>query len=430
MRLKVLPLFKLFYLYLTTTYYRSRRRCKVHRTGTYKSHTPKTSDQSFASQERSERNSQAMKWFSVKSKGIKNDYNVYIMISLFALVFIYVVSFSSPKPVTKNEQPRKPSYDFQLCIMTKIRSLTQHYSCNFLEWIEYHMIMGVEHMIINDECSVDPVFSESLHFYKSIGYVTIANERSQIVRNCSNYVRNETTIMKETFDLHSGRCEWVSVIDADEYLSLVDDTPDPSLLHLLSPEHPFVRLPWFAIGSEGHEKRPQGLTIENYKHGRVHRNIKTIAKTSEVRLWDDAHHPIVKHRNQHIEHRNKTVQLHRFVESSDIRHDEHPRVTGANSTADSTANEIFLKHYVYLSWEEYSSQRAQYKVNANGRVNIWGINARPTWLLGANLTSMKDVKGDEFTQSMAVKVRAALKARMSGPNRAIFEQCASYWAIK
>lgn len=314
--------------------------------------------------------------------------------------------------------------------MTKIRSLTQPYSCHFLEWVEYHIKMGVDQIIVNDECSVDPIFKEALQYYKTLGIVTIANEHSRIYRNCSNYVRNEMHVMKETFDIHHRKCEWTTMIDADEYLTLLDGGPGLPLLELLIHKTPFVRMPWFTVGSESREKCPVGLTIENYKHGKLHGQIKTIAKSSEVGWWSTAHHPWVKHRDKYIIHNGKKMSLQHYVEENNIRSEEHPRIAhlvDANYTTNS--NEVFLKHYVYLSWEEYTTQRAQYKVNADGRANIWAVNARQNWLVGA---TYKDVLAVNFTQSMAVKVRSALTTRRASATNStntIFDRCAPLWGI-
>ncbi len=186
---------------------------------------------------------------------------------------------SSPRSPKKAQNKKQP-----LCVMTKIMSLSEFNSCNFIEWVEYHLLMGVSHFYVNDECSPEPLFSQALDHYRQLGVLTVT--AASLTRNCTDYKPNETNLMRSTFQNYSKNCEWVSLIDMDEFITLLP-VQSESLLDLLAHSRfPFVRMPWWSIGSDGHEKRPQGLMIENYRRGglQIH-HLKTISKTSEVWQW-------------------------------------------------------------------------------------------------------------------------------------------------
>jgi hypothetical protein len=62
----------------------------------------------------------------------------------------------------------------------------------------------------------------------------------------------------------SHEAEWVAFIDPDEYMyhSVLDDLR--SLLDIVPPIASALWLQWLVFGRNGHIKRPQGLTTENY----------------------------------------------------------------------------------------------------------------------------------------------------------------------
>jgi hypothetical protein len=164
-------------------------------------------------------------------------------------------------PLVRHEIINGTAYEHSLCIMTKVQSLSEFNGCNFIEWIEYHLLMGVSHFYINNDCSTDKVFVQALKYYKKLGVLTVPNERSH--RNCSDSKPNESLLLQKTFHRFAkNSCEWVTMIDMDEFLTLLPKKPD-SLLEMLSySQFPFIRLSWWNIGSEGHETRPKGKFCE------------------------------------------------------------------------------------------------------------------------------------------------------------------------
>jgi hypothetical protein len=52
-----------------------------------------------------------------------------------------------------SQQPGKNHvYDYDVCVSTKVKILSETMICNFIEWLEYHFILGVDHVFIVEDC--------------------------------------------------------------------------------------------------------------------------------------------------------------------------------------------------------------------------------------------------------------------------------------
>mmetsp|Transcript_12584 Transcript_12584/g.11411 ORF Transcript_12584/g.11411 Transcript_12584/m.11411 type:complete len:96 (+) Transcript_12584:96-383(+) len=70
--------------------------------------------------------------------------------------------------------------------------------------------------------------------------------------------------------------------------------------------------------------------------------------------------------------------------------------------------QIFLKHYRYTSYEEYSLQRGSLKNVASGLENPWKRLGKKLWLEG-NYKNMNIA--DQFTSDKAIELRKQLISR-------------------
>jgi hypothetical protein len=59
------------------------------------------------------------------------------------------------------QAPAADSKKHNVCIMTRIRSESDPYTCMLLEWIEHHLLLGVDHFYITDDCSNSTQVSKS-----------------------------------------------------------------------------------------------------------------------------------------------------------------------------------------------------------------------------------------------------------------------------
>ena len=133
-------------------------------------------------------------------------------------------------------------------------------------------------------------------------------------------------------------------LDADEYISFSDEhhplalSPSPvldMLSALSTARKPFFKLAWWVIVSEGLERKPRGLMIENFRRGYLEtHHYKTIARSCLVKewkfqLWPTAWNSIQCH----------NLYNHEFGDSRAILPDTSGRGVPASP--------MFLKHFMF-----------------------------------------------------------------------------------
>jgi hypothetical protein len=126
-----------------------------------------------------------------------------------------------------------------------------------VEWLEFHRLVGVDHIYIYDNGSTDQTHA-ILAAYMSAGFVTLtpwASFDANVVPQYQAYAHCLSNF---------GRFwRWMVFIDIDEFVFPMQ----ASSLHDVLPAYddlPALTLPWHMFGSSGHKARPNGLVIENY----------------------------------------------------------------------------------------------------------------------------------------------------------------------
>ncbi|NES04570.1 MAG: glycosyltransferase family 92 protein [Okeania sp. SIO2F4] len=121
------------------------------------------------------------------------------------------------------------------------------------EWLEFHKLVGVERFYLYDNNSTDNT-QEILQFYIQNGEVIYYYwpEKPGQMSAYSHCLNN-----------HRYDSEWIAFIDLDEFLfptiaekitDIIDEFYDVSALGVN----------WLNFGTSGHEKKPEGLQIENF----------------------------------------------------------------------------------------------------------------------------------------------------------------------
>jgi hypothetical protein len=124
----------------------------------------------------------------------------------------------------------------------------------FAEWIEYHLLVGVDKFYIYDNESTDST-RDVLQPYideKIVDYVYWAGEKQQLPAFADAVEKAK----KET--------KWLALIDLDEFIVLLEGETIPEVLKKFSPRVTELVMAWILYGSGGHIKRPCGLVMENY----------------------------------------------------------------------------------------------------------------------------------------------------------------------
>jgi len=144
------------------------------------------------------------------------------------------------------------------------------------EWVDYHLAIGFEHILIYDHLSIIPVEP------KWGDNVTV--KRIDIEFPFPEYIHLNT--------FRDFKSHWIMVADVDEFLVLMKHKDIKEIL-VAYEKFGGLGIPWSMYGSDGLIKRPKGLVKDNY----VYRTkdlpepqyVKTIANTRFFKGMGDPH---------------------------------------------------------------------------------------------------------------------------------------------
>jgi len=308
---------------------------------------------------------------------------------------------------------------YEVCVMTRVKIRTDLFLCRFVEWIEYHLQLGVDHIFITDDCSEIDLSGAFLRL--SQNQITNLHVYQNDPQRCQDHIPDENKLFQRMFSIAKLKCNWITVIDMDEYITVATENVEQFISlssELNAVGYPFVRMPWWILGSDGHEEVPLGLIIQNYHHGSLSTYVKTAAKVSELVDWDFTHFPRFKTPSPILPN-GQTVK--QFAEYSWLWDEEMFLMQiGEEQVMKLPRARIFLKHYWYLSWPEFQAQRSNGTYSSEGAPNIWSENVREKWEQG-NYPNLFNV-GCNFTKMMARKVQRRLKALQ-------LSFCDNFWKV-
>ena len=167
-----------------------------------------------------------------------------------------------------------------------------------VEWIEFHLMMGVQHFIIYDN-GLEPETKKILMRYEALKQVTRIpwpNIEPAALRRADNDGSRVPHWRRERLQLvaygdcvrrYAGQFDWLLKIDLDEFIFPVSEqyTSVHDVLRTLE-RNKFLslRVPLLQFGSSGYHKSPEGLVIENYIRceREISRSTKTIGNTDMI----------------------------------------------------------------------------------------------------------------------------------------------------
>lgn len=161
-----------------------------------------------------------------------------------------------------------------------------------VEWVKYHLAVGVKHFYIYDNNNVDSGMAEVLKPFIDDGIVDLIPFYGPI-RQLEAY---NHAIANYKFD-----CKYIAMIDADEYIVPIEDVQVDELIDSLITkyyDHPLgfaggLVLRWQVYGTSNHKTRPEGLVLENYlyvQNGRLDCHLKTIVNPRVVAKFINPHY--------------------------------------------------------------------------------------------------------------------------------------------
>lgn len=184
----------------------------------------------------------------------------YAIFFIFALIGIIYVVFYNMKPI-------KNSY------YLSIGAIMKNEKPYLKEWLEYHILQGVEHFYLCDNDSTDNT-KEYLKPYiekNIITYIPMPGVNQQ--QKC--YEKIVQTYKNNTY--------WLAIIDLDEYLVPIKKNNMKSFLKDYE-DVSEVSLHWMNYGDNNLFVRPNGLITETFtSHGKnLNHTVKSIVKPKKV----------------------------------------------------------------------------------------------------------------------------------------------------
>jgi hypothetical protein len=208
------------------------------------------------------------------------------------------------------------------------------------EWLEFHRMVGVDHIYLYDNSSTDDSSAVILPFAQD-NFVTVTPW--PFPWNKTGEPAGQHRAFAHALSTFGGGWRWMAMIDVDEFLfPLAGD----SLVRTLSAyeDLPALAIPWTMFGSSDHRFRPSGLVIENYlkRSPELHKP-KSIVDPSRVRSIRSAH-------------------LFDLDTGRETAFDEQRRLIDRSSCGlDPVSNVFRLNHYYTRSEQEFAAKVAHWR---------------------------------------------------------------------
>lgn len=143
------------------------------------------------------------------------------------------------------------------------------------EWLEYHLLLGFDHICLYDNGSEDDL-AEVYAKFDSVSVIPWPERGEQQRTAYQDYLRRNAKA-----DI------WAAFIDADEFIYDVAGTGIRHYLASRPRDCGGVEMPWVIFDCNDHETRPPGLVIENYTRAHTvapQQNVKTFCRPQCVNI--------------------------------------------------------------------------------------------------------------------------------------------------
>ena len=156
-----------------------------------------------------------------------------------------------------------------LCAVAIFKNEADHLE----EWLAFCLLQGVDHILLYDHSSTDES-RDLLRPWIELGVVEVFDWPVPWKKGA------QTEAYLDALRRLRGRSRWAAFIDVDEYLFSPTGKSLPEILAEYE-SHAGIVVNWQCYGTSGHDRRPKGLTIENYtRRARTdwprNRRVKTI----------------------------------------------------------------------------------------------------------------------------------------------------------
>lgn len=206
---------------------------------------------------------------------------------------------------------------------------------NIQEWLEYHLLLGFDHILIWDDFSQVPIYCP--------------NERVSIIRQ--HYKKVDYITESVAFAKRRGM-DWIMHLDADEYLYVGKDTKLKDFLKRhVHHDTMSIYFPWVLFGSSHlNVLKTRGSCLEPFLQcdTKTHKYIKQLARTNMI-IGVRSPHEFVYSQKQTPENTVYAPSKRLF--------NYNPVQTREIQTV--SPNRCFIAHYRFQSWDLFKERKGR-----------------------------------------------------------------------
>ena len=244
-----------------------------------------------------------------------------------------------------------------------ITAIIRNEAANIFEWVDFHLLAGVDHIYLYDNGSTDNTH-EILQEFVLSGKVTITHWPTAFYHATQIFAYTHSAVS------HKSEVEWMAFIDADEFLFPSQALDLKDVLASLK-EFSALYIPWRSFGFSGHVTPPKTGVIWSY---------------TEMANLDKADPGMRGELTKY-----KTIARLTDVTSIKIH------TTQTNGKALFDPETIYLNHYITKSEIEFANKLENHQLEQTLKNNPWKIiRIRMGQFLSLNIVI--DTKIQEFLQ--------------------------------
>ena len=184
------------------------------------------------------------------------------------------------------EQEKDKTFKYDVAIV----AIAKNEGLYIREWIEYHKLVGVQHIYLYDNESSDNT-RKLIQKYIDSGFVEY-----QLMKG----IGRQLDAYNDAIGRHKNECRYMAFIDLDEYImpeqafKNIKEAIDQVLSKRKNAAG--IALNWCLYGNSGHKSRPKGLITESYIDRAKETNpmnhiIKTLCNPRLVHYYISPHYP-------------------------------------------------------------------------------------------------------------------------------------------
>jgi hypothetical protein len=144
----------------------------------------------------------------------------------------------------------KNKYPYYLSIV----AIAKNEAPYIAEWIEYHLLVGVEKIFLYDNESTDDLKQVLEPYIKAgiVEYTYFPGKKQQL------------PAYKDAIKRFKNKTKWLAFIDLDEFIIPVSTKSIPDFLSQIE-DAPAIDINWLIYGSSGQKQKTEGLVMERFK---------------------------------------------------------------------------------------------------------------------------------------------------------------------